>query len=104
MGMNAITPEDAVRILNDAHAADPQAMQDLVESRVPCNENLAQHPTIQVCGGTTEEPPQVGFLGVLNGLFGINHNGRGHIEAVYDGVYPALAGFRVGPTADAPNP
>jgi hypothetical protein len=52
-------------ILNDAVKADPVAMTDLCESRVPCNDELADHPTIQVCGF---DPIVVGMIGVINGI------------------------------------
>jgi hypothetical protein len=98
--MNTISVEEAVRVLNSAAKADPKAMDALISARVPCNETLANHPTIQVQGDIGEA--QVGLLGILNGLFGINHSGRGHIEAIYDGVNPSFSGFRVGPTKDLP--
>ena len=102
MSMKSITVHDAVRVLGEAFEADPKAMAELVEARASCNERLASHPTIQVYENEYQTC-EVGLLGILNGLFGINHDGRGHIEAVYDGVYPTLAGFRVGP-AEEPGP
>jgi hypothetical protein len=50
--------------LNEAYEADAPAINDLIEHRVPCNERLADHPTIQVGGNPTE----VGMLGVINGI------------------------------------
>lgn len=100
MNTKPITVQDAVRVLGEAFAADPKAMEALVEARVSCNEALSGHPTIQV-QVREDGSCEVGLLGILNGLFGINHDGRGHIEAVYDGVYPTLAGFRVGPAEGA---
>jgi hypothetical protein len=64
---------------------DPEATDKLVKSRVPCNEALAEHPTIQ-CGifdGTKQN--RVGLLGVLNGLFGCDANGCGAIAMVIEG-------------------
>ena len=100
--MTTISVEEAVRVLNSAVRADPVAMTALVDTRVLCNDNMAKHPTIQVLApdGEPEGPCEVGFLGVLNGLFGIRHDGRGNIEAIYDGIHPTLAGFRIGPTKD----
>ena len=72
----------AIGILNSMVDADPQAMAQLCETRVPCNDAMADHPTVQV----TDEG--VGMLGVLNGLFGTIPDGEfkgwGHITAVYE--------------------
>lgn len=51
--------------LNEAVKADPVAMAALCESRVPCNDVLADHPTIQVCGF---DPSVVGVIGIVNGI------------------------------------
>lgn len=79
-----ITAEYAVKILNEALALDPEAIRGLCCRRVPCNEALSLHPTIQV--GRLGDEWEVGLLGILNGLFGINGNGWGHIAAVFDVV------------------
>ena len=76
----SVTVTDAVRLLNEVLALDPDAMNQLISSRVPCNESLADHPTIQVHG----DPVSVGLLGFLNGLFGTLDNGFGPIMAFYD--------------------
>ena len=59
-----------VEFLNEICRIDPYAMYELIESRVPCNQELSDHPTVQVQldrdGG-----PVVGFLGVLNGWYGL---------------------------------
>jgi len=99
-GNRMVKAKDAVAFLNEAFEADPKAIAALVDARVPCNERMASHETIQV-QENEDKSCSVGLLGILNGLFGINHDGRGHIEAFYDGVYPALAGFRLGPAEDA---
>jgi len=107
-GNTIVKAKDAVAFLNDAFESDPKAMAALVDARVPCNDRMASHPTIQV-QENEDKTCSVGLLGILNGLFGINHDGRGHIEAVYDGVYPTLTGFRpltgfrLGPAEDAPD-
>ena len=38
----------AVRVLNDALKRDPDAITELVNLRVPCNDRLAAHPTIRI--------------------------------------------------------
>ena len=97
-----ISIDDALRVLNRALEADPDAMKRLRESKVLCNEELANDPDIQ-CGVSREpgsvhnvyeedEPVEVGgrdihtvgFLGVVNGLFGVDGEGRGPIGAVYE--------------------
>jgi len=87
---------------------DADAIKALIETRVPCNTALADHPTVQVHlkghdNQDVDQIPeaerewQVGFLGILNGLFGrYGENpkkGWGQIAAVFeeDG---ALSGFR----------
>ena len=81
--MKTVTSKDAVNLLNEMLEADAEALQSLVEDRCPCNEAMAEHPTIQV-GERTGEPLaekrwEVGLLGVMNGLFGIDEAGAGEI-------------------------
>ena len=71
----------AVEILNEALRFDPDAITKLVDHRVPCNKDLASHPTIQVRGTYVAK---VGLLGILNGIFGTAEDGGGPIAAVYD--------------------
>ena len=78
--MTPITAYDAVELLNQALFDDKEAITKLFQHRVSCNEALAYHPTIQV-----SEDFQVGFLGLLNGIFGVNESQIGHICAVYEG-------------------
>ena len=58
----------ALQVLNEAYEADCAAMHALICNRVPCNQALADHPTIQV--GTNNVTPtfDVGMLGVINGI------------------------------------
>lgn len=80
-----ITVDDAIALLNSMVKADPKATEALVEQRIPCNEALAEHPTIQVVGGEGPNPPKVGLLGVINGMFGIDDQGWGPIAAQFKG-------------------
>lgn len=82
MTKSSITPDDAIALLNDAYASDPGAMARLVEARVPCNEELADHPTVQV--GHRNNSYTVGLMGIINGLFGVDVRGNGIIAASYD--------------------
>ena len=91
---------------------NPQVRADLcklIETRIPCTKATLDHPTIQAsqpekvaglceCGAygpsssgwcpICNPEPQVGFLGLLNGLVGIRPEGRlkgwGFIAAVFD--------------------
>ena len=58
----------AVTVLNDALERDPEAVTELVNMRVKCNESLAAHPTIQVQNSSGEH--RIGVLGILNGVLG----------------------------------
>lgn len=58
----------AVSLLNDALERDPEAMIQLVNMRVDCNERLAAHPTIQV--QRFGDVHRIGVLGLLNGALG----------------------------------
>ena len=51
-----------VSVLNRALEKDPGAVNELIRSRVPCNETLASDPLVD--GG----PPVLGLLGVVNGV------------------------------------
>lgn len=77
-----IDVDAVIALLNSALAADSTAVSALVEQRVPCNEALWDHWTIQVA--VKDGQPYVGLLGVLNGLFQPDELGRGPIAAEYD--------------------
>ncbi len=59
-----------IGVLNSAYEADPAAMHALICNRVPCNQTLADHPTIPVDVNlvATGESHTVGMLGVINGI------------------------------------
>lgn len=90
-----------IAFLNEVVKVDPKALAQLIETRVPCNEILAKHPSIQVNAldsDDLEKGFEVGFLGVLNGMVGTipeggEKAGWGYIAAVFedDG---SLSGFR----------
>lgn len=90
----------AVRALNDAFAADPAAMHAMMCNRVPCNQALADHPSVVV----TELPmlkaaaPQYAItaLGLINGVLGPLTGKR--VMTVWDNTDPdnlVLQGFGV---------
>ncbi len=68
-----------VDVLNEALAADPDALQSLVFHRVPCNAELADHRSIQVMEDA--DGTRVGLLGVLNGVLGALPDGQGRLLA-----------------------
>ena len=60
--------QSAVKLLNEALDRDPDAITQLVNLRVACNEQLAQHPIIQV--HKYGDIHKIGILGLLNGALG----------------------------------
>lgn len=54
----------------------------LISTRFPCNDKLRDHKSVQV--SCNEEIPMAGFLGVFNGIIGIDRNKYGAICAVFD--------------------
>lgn len=79
-----VSIDEVLAVLNDAVTTDRKAMTDLIEARVSCNRQLANHPTIQV-RDFPGEGCRVGVLGILNGIFGIDDiTGNGIMAASYD--------------------
>lgn len=77
-----ITKEDVVNLLNGMLSLDRDAFERLISYRVDCNQQLADHGTIQV--GIFNGSPKVGIIGVINGLFGVDGEGYGAIVAYFD--------------------
>lgn len=78
MGMTARKTAD---VLNEMLALDNSATAGLFSRFVPCNEALAEHPTVQVrklCDNTI-----VGLLGVLNGIL-LRGQSEDVVVAVWD--------------------
>jgi hypothetical protein len=77
---------EAIRVLNEALERDPVAVSRLIAYRVPCNIQLADHPSIQVGGSNAPPDPahEVGILGIINGLFGTRTDGWGFITAIIE--------------------
>src|SRR5260370_34533955 len=63
----------------------------IVAYRVPCNVAVADDDTVQVgrIEGTDDEW-EVGFLGILNGIFGTDDRGVGFIAAHIDDERPCV--------------
>ena len=89
--------DTVVRTLNEAFAADPAALHALLVNRVPCNQALADHSTLQV----TQDPalPEttyvVGLLGVINGIVEELTGDRVAARWDYSTTPPTLKGFQV---------
>lgn len=83
MTTHAVSVSDAIDFLNSLFEIDGSAMLLLINSRVPCNERMANHKTVQV--GKTDDGYEFGLMGVLNGLFGSNDQGCGYIAVSIDG-------------------
>lgn len=65
-----VTLDEALSFLNELIQLDANAIAALIANRVPCNEQLANHPTAQCAaqhGGY-----HIGMLGIINGMFGVH--------------------------------
>ncbi len=95
--MTKETMQEIVDVLNSACAADPDAMHELAETRVPCNENMLNHPSIPVVEDVTDNKPsyRVGLLGILAGISQPAEPPGHRIAGVYDN--DLLTGFCVMP-------
>ncbi len=81
-----VTLEETAEFLNELLKRDPTTINALFNIRVYCNQGLAEHPTVQVgCQGEGKRKIcQVGFIGILNGLFGSDEKGWGHLSLNMD--------------------
>lgn len=77
---SVISVDETIDLLNEILNVDPEALNELITGRVSCNVGLADHPTVQV--GLTGDGFEVGMLGFLNGLFGVNNKGYGAIVMI----------------------
>lgn len=75
--------EEVVEFLNTLLDIDPYAINALFSMRVGCNEEMANHPSVQI-SVSGDNYYSAGVIGVLNGLFGADEYGWGHISATYD--------------------
>ena len=87
--------ENAIRVLNEALAADPVAVKQLMSLGVEVNtEALRDHPTIQVGSSVPGGPVVLRPLGLVNGLLGARDDGWGFVAAVTDDAGDILGFFR----------
>jgi len=71
-----MTSVEIVAFLNSLAEIDPIAMRKLVESRVECNQAMVDHPTVQVARSEDESFFEVGLIGILNGIVGIEDDSK----------------------------
>lgn len=76
---NIVTLDEIIELMNELLEIDSQAITELIQKRVVCNEKLANHPTVQVSYDKKYDNYKVGLLGILNGLFGTDEDGYGAI-------------------------
>lgn len=81
---------DIVDYLNGLLQIDKEAVSEIFTRRVECNEELADHPTVQV-GSYHEGEYIVGALGIMNGLF----TGDETISMSYDKETRLILNFAV---------
>lgn len=82
--------DQAVEVLNRALETDHETVYELFQHRVLCTEDLANDPTIVVGSDAETGKPDLGPLGLINGIFGIREDGSnmGYIAAVYTVICP----------------
>lgn len=67
--MNKDITDITINFLNELLKLDPSLVHHLMEFRVCCNQEIAEHPTVQVKEALDGEL-SVNFFGILNGLLG----------------------------------
>jgi hypothetical protein len=81
--------DELIEFLNSALALDRVFMTEMVERRLPCNEGIANHPSIQIQDTRTGADTYCcGFLGLINGFCGVASTGWGPIAAIYKDDQP----------------
>lgn len=78
-----ITAEFVVEFLNNLLKIDKDAIMNLIENRVRCNDAIGNHEEVQASFNSGRL--SLGLLGLINGFFGVNDKGYGCIVAHYDG-------------------
>jgi hypothetical protein len=83
-----------ISLLNEINGMDPTVLPALINYRVPCNQALADHPTVQV--GKKTDGYEVGLLGIINGLLGVKEDSTGYIGAKFkDGGLDQIERFEL---------
>ncbi len=89
-----VSVQGVVDLLNQALRMDGQGISALIEERITVNKDLANHPTIQ-CVDSGRGRFEIGMLGFLNGLFGVDEKMSGAIEAVIDDKKKLVVRFQL---------
>lgn len=94
-GEETIKIKDIIATLNEITELDPNFMHKLTFERHPCSAGIRDHKTVQAhCYDMASfDNPSAGFLGVINGLLGIDKNVYGPISANVDKDTKVLKGF-----------
>lgn len=93
----SVTIDELISFLNDLVAIDAHAIFALITTRTLCNKELADHPTVQAREfnhGGHDRGYEVGVLGLLNGVFGVDSDSWGPITAILNERGTRLIGFR----------
>lgn len=77
----SITIDEMIDYLNELIEKD-SSIRHLLDIRIHCNEETYNHPTVQV--GPHGNIYMVGFIGIINGMFGVYDNGMGPIAVEMD--------------------
>ena len=80
MRVDTETLDRVIALLNRLAQLDPLAMFDLFQFRIECNRAFDIEPSLPILGNGHDNT--VGFLGVLNYLFGADRQQRGLITIV----------------------
>lgn len=77
--------DQAVKVLNEALLSDHDALKNLINCRVPCNDILRDHESIQV-GVNKLNIASISTLGLINGILGIEPlTGFGFVNMICEG-------------------
>lgn len=87
MARTQVSPQHVVDVLNELNKLAPAAMAELFELHVQVPTRVQGHPAAIV-----DERGELGFIGILNGLFGME-NGHGPIAMNVDDESGRLVGF-----------
>jgi hypothetical protein len=89
-----------VEVLNRALEEDLGAINYLFSQRVSCSDELADDLEIQIAHDS-KKGNTVGFLGLLNGIVGVDSNNRGIVEMLYNDI-DGVVGFLVAKIKNMP--
>lgn len=81
---SSVSVGETVEFLNEMLGLDRQFTERLMWARIRCNRQIAEHESIQCRSEPGGGRGKAGFLGVLNGVFGIDKNGFGPITGDVD--------------------